>query len=77
MAEAHASRSKRGLRLPLVRRPDPVLTEDELDFIVERLDGYVAWADAEMAKHLVSESVIRGRITALDALGKLREALRR
>lgn len=43
-----------GLRLRLRRRPDPVLTEDELDFINDRLEGYIQWAKGEQAAHIVA-----------------------
>lgn len=69
------SRGRRGLRLRLRRRPDPVLSFDELEFIAERMRHYIAWADREMAAKLVSESVIRGRMYATDSLAKITEVL--
>jgi hypothetical protein len=62
-----------GLRLPLVRRPDPVLTDDELDTIGQLLVDHIRWARGERAKHLVSESVIRTQIEAEAALAKIAE----
>ena len=65
----------KGLRLPLKRRPDPVLTEDELHWIEERCTKYIESTDAAMKAGLVSESVIRGTMTAESTRGKVQEVL--
>lgn len=65
----------KGLRLPLLRRPDPVLTEDELDLIHVLLLDHISSAEHEMAQHLVSESLITSKRRAEWALAKVEEAL--
>jgi hypothetical protein len=65
-----------GLKLPLRRRPDPVLNEEELRVVELLLDGHIAWATHEMEQRRVSETIIRMRLDAESALAKVREALR-
>lgn len=69
--------SKRGLRLRLPRRPDPVLTEEELEVIETLLAQHIAWAKREMADRKVSEAIIRTRMDAASAITKIGKALGR
>jgi len=62
------------LRLPLPRRQDPVLTEDEMDWIADLARERVAEHVAEMDNGLVSESVIRSRMYGESVLSKLYQA---
>lgn len=65
---------RRGLRLPLVRKPDPVLTPDELDWVAAVARDRVQEHARIMAKGKVSEAVIRSRMSGDDVLAKLYEA---
>lgn len=65
---------RRRLRLPLVRRPDPVLIEDELDWLADVARERVAANVRAMENYRVSESVIRSRRTGEAVLEKLYEA---
>lgn len=69
-------RNKRGLRLRLQPRPDPVLSSDELRTIARLLNGHIDWAARRMEEGPVSEAIIRHRIDAETALAKVQEALR-
>jgi hypothetical protein len=66
---------RKGLRLPLPRRNDPVLIEDELEFLRMLLINHIASAKHEMSQHLVSESVIRHKMYAEDVLAKIEQVL--
>lgn len=65
----------KGLRLPLPRRPDPVLTREELRVIDKLLNDHLWWAAHEKEKGPVSESVLRAEIHAGDARAKVRQVL--
>lgn len=67
---------RRGLRLPLARRQDPVLTEDELDSVALVLQDRIDTHERVMARTLVSESVIREKLEIESALAKINEAQR-
>lgn len=67
--------ARRGLRLPLPRRPDPVLDEEELQLVSDLLEQHVEWATRKMERERVSESIIRRRLYGESALAKVRRAL--
>jgi hypothetical protein len=64
------------MRLPLHRRPDPVLNQEELRIIALLLDDHIAWANRETERRKVSEAVIRALLDAESARAKVGEALR-
>lgn len=66
-----------GLRIPLLRRPDPVIEGDELDEAVAILEEELQRIKTEMAARLVSESVIRRRLYVESILEKMRMGQRR
>lgn len=68
--------SRRSMRLRLRRRPDPVLTEDELDFIDDLLGKVVDDADWHISKGGASESTHRRRLLAISAHEKIAQVLR-
>lgn len=62
----------RGLRLPLKREPDPVLTEEELRYVASVVRRRRLEIAAEREQHLVSESVIREQMALADVALKIR-----
>lgn len=64
---------RRGLRLPLVRKPDPVLTSDEINWLADVARDRLKEHGHAMERGKVSESVIRSRMTGNDVLAKLYE----
>lgn len=64
----------RRLRLPRPLRPDPVLTVDEMDWLLGVALDRVEQHDRVMAQAKVSESVIRSKRTGEDVIEKLRQA---
>lgn len=62
---------RRGLRLPLIHPPDPVLTKDEMDWIADLARERVAHDSTVIDTGQASESHIRSRMTGRDVLEKL------
>lgn len=60
--------------MPLARKLDPVLTQDELDWVADVARDRVSEHVEEMSMYKVSESVIRSRQTGEYVLKKLYEA---